>query len=226
SLVRQLRADEAHRPFDLGNAPLLRTRLLKLSDEQHQLLFTSHHIISDGWSMGILLHEMGTLYAAIAKGESVSLPQLPIQYTDFALWQRNWLQGTILDEQLSYWRKQLAGAPAVLELPTDKPRTAIQTYQGETIAFTISAALTKSLQTLSRSEGVTLFMTLLAAFQALLFRYTGQLEISVGMPIAGRSRVETEGLIGLFLNTLVLNTDCSGEPGFTDLMRRVRDVSL
>jgi amino acid adenylation domain-containing protein len=224
--AQRLAAQEAARPFDLGRGPLLRATLLRLSETEHVLLVTMHHIISDGWSMGVLVKEVAALYEAFAEGRPSPLVELDIQYADFAVWQREWLQGDVLEGQLSYWREQLQGAPAVLELPTDRPRPPVQTFRGAHEQFELEAGLTDALRALSRREGVTLFMTLLAAWQALLARYSGQTDVVVGSPIANRNRRETESLIGFFVNTLVLRTDLSGDPTFKQLLSRVREVTL
>ncbi|HVG31078.1 MAG TPA: amino acid adenylation domain-containing protein, partial [Pyrinomonadaceae bacterium] len=224
--VARLAKEEAGRPFDLGRGPLLRATLLKLGGEEHVVLFTMHHIISDGWSLGILVRELSALYGAFARGEDSPLAELPMQYADFARWQRERLSGETLERQLSYWREQLAGAPAALELPADRPRPAVQTFGGSHLRFNLSSELTKQLQALGQREGATLFMVLLAAFQTLLYRYTGQPDISVGTPIANRTRKEIEGLIGFFVNTLVLRADLSGGPTFRELLSRVREVCL
>ncbi|HEX6716527.1 MAG TPA: condensation domain-containing protein, partial [Pyrinomonadaceae bacterium] len=224
--AEQLVREELERPFDLGQGPLWRATLIALSESEHVLLFVIHHIISDGWSMGVLMKELAVLYNAYVAGEESPLAELPIQYADYAAWQREWLQGAVLERQLEYWRKQLGGAAPVLELPLDRARPAIHTVQGGQVRFELSGALKESLLSLSRAEGVTLFMTLLAAFKALLYRYTGQRDISVGTPIAGRQQLETEGLIGLFINTLVLRTEVSGEESFRELVRREREVAL
>ena len=185
-----------------------------------------HHVVSDGWSIAIFNKEIGLLYHSFSTGQPSPLPELPIQYADFAHWQRQWLQGEVLEAQLSYWKKQLAGAPPSLELPTDRPRPAVQTFHGARQSLVLPKSLTEALKGLSRREGVTLFMTLLAAFKVLLCRYTGQEDIVVGTPIAGRNRAEIEPLIGFFINTLVLRTDLSGDPSFRELLRRVREVAL
>src|SRR2546421_6855231 len=185
-----------------------------------------HHIISDDWSMQVLFGELSSLYAAYAAGQPSPLPELPLQYADFTLWQRQWLQGEVLEDQLTYWQQQLAGAPALLELPTDRPRPAVQTFRGATHLFELSKPLSQALKRLSQGEGVTLFMTLLAAFQTLLWRYTGQSDVVVGPPIANRTRAEIEGLIGFFVNTLALCTDLSGDPSFRQLLARVRRMAL
>ena len=211
----RLATEEALRPFDLSGGPLLRVTLLRLDQQEHVLLLTIHHIVSDGWSTAVLFRELSALYAAYSTGKPATLPELSIQYADFAAWQREWLQGEVLEEQLSYWKKQLAGAPARLELPTDRPRPAVQSFHGARQAMALPQGLTNGLKALSRQEGVTLFMTLLAAFQTLLHRHTGQEDIVVGSPIAGRNRAEIEGLIGFFVNTLVLRTDLSGDPTFS-----------
>ena len=228
--AQRIAEEEARLPFDLVNGPLLRTRLLQLSEDEQVLLVTMHHIISDGWSMGVLVKEVAALYTALAAGQSISpeepLTALPIQYADYAVWQREWLRGEVLERQLSYWREQLAGAPAVLELPSDRPRPAVQSFRGSYEPVTVSAELTTRLKELSRREGVTLFMLLLGAWQVLLSRYTGAEEIVVGTPIANRQRGEVEGLIGYFVNALALRTDLSGDPTFRELVTRVREVAL
>jgi len=222
----RLATEEALRSFDLARGPLLRTTVLRLDEEEHVLLVTMHHIISDGWSMGILTREAVALYEAFANGKPSPLSELPIQYADFAAWQREWLRGEVLDAQLAYWKQQLDGAPAVLELSTDRLRPPVQTYRGATQTFILPEGLTAALQALSREEGSTLFMTLLAAFNALMYRYTGQEDILVGSPIANRNWSEIEGLIGFFVNTLVLRTNLSGNPTFRELLRRVWEMTL
>ncbi len=217
---------EAQQPFDLTRGPLLRVKILRLSEDEHVLLFTLHHIAGDAWSMGVLGREFAALYGAYVDGMPSPLNPLPIQYVDFAYWQQHWLQGDILEEQLSYWRQQMAGAPPVLELPTDRPRPAVQRFRGAKQSFVLSADTSQALKSLSRQEGVTLFMMLLAGFQILLHRYTDQPDIVTGSPIAGRNRGETEELIGFFVNTLVLRTDLSGNPTFSELVERVREVCL
>ena len=217
---------EAQQPFDLTRGPLLRVKLLRLSEDEHVLLFTLHHIAGDAWSMGVLGREVAALYGAYVDGMPSPLNPLPIQYVDFAYWQQHWLQGDILEEQLSYWRQQMAGAPPVLELPADRPRPAVQSFRGAKQSFVLSADTSQALKSLSRQEGVTLFMMLLAGFQILLHRYTDQPDIVTGSPIAGRNRAETEELIGFFVNTLVLRTDLSGNPTFSELLGRVREVCL
>ncbi len=224
--VRRLVNAEAERPFDLSRGPLLRGTVLRLSDTEHVGLLTMHHIVSDGWSTGILVRELATLYSAFCAGGSPLLPELPIQYADFAHWQRTWLQGDVLESQLAYWKGQLIDAPDRLDLPTDHPRPALQTFRGAHQSLALPEQLRADIQALSRQEGVTQFMAFLAAFQALLYRYTGQDDLIVGTPIANRNRLETEGLIGLFVNSLVLRTNLSGNPGFREVLRRVRETCL
>ncbi len=226
SQTEQLVAAEATRPFDLAHGPIMRTSLLRLGEQEHVLLLTSHHIVSDAWSAEILFRELGALYDAFVSGRPSPLTPLPIQYADFAEWQREWLQGAVLEEQLAYWKKQLACVNDVLALPTDHPRPPVQTFRGAYKSLTLPGMLSEQIAELSRREGVTTFMTLLAAFAALLARYTGEEDIVVGSPIAGRNRQEIEGLIGFFVNTLVLRADLSGNPSFTELLKRVREVAL
>lgn len=213
------------RRFDLSRDLMLRGALLKLGPAEHVLLLVTHHIASDGWSSGILWHELVTLYGAFSNGEPAPLPELSIQYADYAVWQRQWLQGEVLETQLSYWKHQLSDLP-VLELLTDRPRPAVQSYRGAKQSYLFSRALSDQLQGLSRKEGVTFFMTLLAAFQTLLYRYTGQVDLAVGSPIAGRARPEIEGLIGFFVNMLVLRSDLSGNPTFKEFLTRVRKTAF
>jgi amino acid adenylation domain-containing protein len=224
--IKQQAAQETQQPFDISSDLLLRVKLLRLSEQEHILLLTMHHIVSDGWSIGVLVEELATLYQAFCEGQPSLLPRLPIQYVDFAAWQRQWLQGEVLETQISYWLEQLENAPKVLELPTDYPRPAIQTYRGATYSFELSKELSASLNKLSQQQGSTLFMTLLAGFQILLWRYTGQQDIVVGSPIANRNWAEIEGLIGFFVNTLVLRTNLAGNPSFEELLKRVREVAL
>ncbi|HEY6186084.1 MAG TPA: amino acid adenylation domain-containing protein [Pyrinomonadaceae bacterium] len=224
--VVRLASEEAQRPFDLSRGPLIRVRLLRLSEEDHVLLFTMHHIISDGWSMGVLVHEMGTIYAAYAAGRKSPLEELPIQYADFAQWQREWFRGDVLEAQLAYWRKQLGGELPVLSFPTDRPRPPMQSHRGQDALFSLSRDVSEGLKRLSQREGATLFMTLMAAYVLLLYRHTGQEDILVGTPIANRNRVETEPLIGFFVNTLVLRANLGGNPEFRELLRRVRKIAL
>ena len=217
---------EAQRPFDLARGPLLRTTLFRLGEQDHIVLLTMHHIVADIWSIGVLVREMAVLYGAFSRGNPSRLPGLPIQYADFAIWQRNWLQGEVLEEHVSYWKKQLGGSLPILELPLDHPRPAIVTFRGARQPLALSRNVSEALEALSRREGVTVFMTLLAALKTLLYRYTGEDDIIVGSPIAGREQTETEGLIGFFANTLVLRTNLSGNPTFRELLGRVRKVAL
>ncbi|MEG4634877.1 condensation domain-containing protein, partial [Microcoleus sp. AR_TQ3_B6] len=226
ALVKRLATEEAQQPFDLTTGPLLRATLLQLREAEYILLLTMHHIVSDGWSMGVLIRELAALYEAFSTGSPSPLPELPIQYADFAHWQRQWLQGEVLAAQLSYWQQQLTGAPALLKLPTDRPRPAVGTFRGATQFLALPESVSQKLKSLSQRSGVTLFMTLLAAFQTLLYRYTGQEDICIGSPIANRNRSETEDLIGFFVNTLVLRTDLSENPSFQELLGRVREVAL
>ncbi|HKH48028.1 MAG TPA: amino acid adenylation domain-containing protein, partial [Thermoanaerobaculia bacterium] len=219
-------AEEALRPFALSRGPLLRAALLRLGAEEHAALLTMHHIVSDGWSMQVLVEEIGALYAAFAEGRPAPLPELPVQYADYAAWQRSWLSGGVLEAELGYWRGRLAGLPPQLELPTDRPRPAVQSHRGAVRPLALDPALSERLAALSRREGATPFMTLLAGWQALLGRWAGSEDLAVGTPIAGRNRQETEKLIGLFVNTLVLRGDLSGGPSFQELLGRVRQASL
>ena len=220
-----LMQQEVEYPCDLAKGPLLRVRLLRVQDDAHVLLVTMHHIISDGWSCDVFLQELRTLYQAIRAGEAAKLLPLPVQYADFALWQRQWLQGDTLQAQLDYWKKQLSEVP-ILELPTDHPRPAIQRFQGDSQTLALSPRLQTELRVLSQRSEVTLFMTLLASFQVLLQRYSGQSDIAIGTPVANRGRAELEGLIGFFVNTLVLRADLSGNPTFEEILQRVREVAL
>ena len=218
--------ERSRTPFDLSEGPLLRTTLFRLAEDAHVLLVTMHHIVSDGWSMGVFFQELSILYEAFSKGRASPLPELPIQYADFTVWQRQRMQGKVLEDLLTYWRQQLSGELPVLELPTDQPHALADSYQEANQAVAFSKSLTDSLRALSQREGVTLFMALLAAFNALLHRYTGQDDILVGTPIANRNHVELEGLIGCFINTLVMRTDLTGNPSFRDLLQRVRHTAL
>jgi amino acid adenylation domain-containing protein/FkbM family methyltransferase len=224
--TQQLAQQQAIQPFNLATEPLVRATLIVLSKTEHALLVCMHHIVFDGWSVGVFVQELAALYNAYSQGQPSPLAPLPIQYADFAIWQRNWLQGDVLQSQLSYWQQQLANAPALLSLPTDRPRPSVQTDNGAYQKFALSKELTSGLTQLSQQQGVTLFMTLLAAFDTLLYRYTGQKDILVGSPIANRDRSEIEGLIGFFVNTLVLRTDLAGNPSFSELLSRVREVAL
>jgi hypothetical protein len=224
--VQETAQQEARRGFDLGRGPLLRVRLLCLATEEHVALLTMHHIVSDGWSMGVFVRELAALYEAYEAGRESPLPELPLQYADYAVWQRKWLTGEVLERQLAYWRRQLAGAPAAIELPADYTRPAAQTYRGANESGEVGEGVSAKLRELSRREGVTLYVTMVAAFKALLWRYGGADDVVLGTPVAGRGRMETEGLIGFFVNTLVLRTRVADNPTFRDLLSRVRDVVL
>lgn len=223
---RRLVQEEVFEPFDLETGPLLRAMLLSLGTDDHMLLLTMHHIVSDGWSMEVLCRDLKRLYDARRQGREAVLAPLPVQYADYAIWQREWLERGELERQMAYWRKQLANLPAGLDLPLDRPRPSIPSYRGARRRKTLPAATTSAIRRLAGSEGATPFMVLLAAFQLLLSRWTGQTDIVVGCPIAGRTHRELEGLVGFFVNTLVLRTDLSGDPAFRSLLRRVRDVAL
>ena len=224
--VRRLADEEARRPFDLQVSPLLRTTLVQTDEQEHVLLWTMHHIISDGWSMGLLIREVAAFYETFLSGAASPLEELPIQYADYSVWQRETLNSEVMEPQLTYWRKQLSGELPVIELPTDYMRPAVQTFRGAVERVALSRELTKGLREVSRREGATLYMVLLAAFKVLLSRYIGQEDIIVGSPIAGRNRVETEGLIGFFVNTLVLRTQLRAEESFSEVVKRVREVVL
>ncbi|MEO7330145.1 MAG: amino acid adenylation domain-containing protein, partial [Minicystis sp.] len=224
--ARDAIAFEAELPFDLAEGPLLRARVLRLSADEHVLLLTMHHIVSDARTRTLLSREISAFYAAAQSGEPARLPPLPVQYVDYAAWQRQWLSGEVLDRKLAYWRAQLAGATRALELPTDRPRPAVPTRRGQRRMIRFSPQLSQAIEALSRREGVTLFMTLLAAFDVLLFRYTGQEDFVVGSPVLDRPRPELEGLIGFFLNTVVLRARLSGDLSFLDLLERVRETCL
>ncbi|WP_343073630.1 amino acid adenylation domain-containing protein [Pyxidicoccus fallax] len=224
--ARRLIEAECRKPFSLARGPLLRALLLKLADTEHVLLLNLHHIVSDGWSMGVLAREVVALYGAFSQGQPSPLPELPVQYADFASWQRGWLQGEALEAQFSYWRQQLTGAPQLLELPTDRPRPAMQSYRGALLSRLMPATLANALQALCQREGVTSFMALLSGFQALLSRYSGQTDVVVGTDIAGRTHADTEGLIGFFINQLVMRGDLSGDPTFRELLGRTRQATL
>ena len=213
------------RPFDLARGPLFRLLLLQIAPDEHVLLLTMHHIISDGWSISIFMRELSLLYQSFITGTTAALPALPVQYADYAIWQRGRLQGVVLETQLAYWRRQLADLP-ILQLPTSHPRPGAPTFQGRVHTFEIPAQVSKAINALSRRAGVTLFMTLLAAFQVLLARYSGQEDVAVATPIAGRTHGETENLIGFFVNTLVLRTDLSGNPTLRALLGQVREVCI
>ncbi len=226
SCVYELASRNAEYTFDLSAGPLLTAALLRLGEREHVLLLATHHIVSDGWSLTVLTREAMTLYAAFAAGRPSPLEELRVQYADFAVWQREWLEGGALEKQLDYWKHQLADLPPALELPIDRARPAVQTNRGAYEPFVLGRALSGELRALARREGATLFMVMLAAFETLLYRYTGQTDISIGTPIANRNRAETEGLIGFFVNTLVLRARLDGGERFTELLRRVRGVTL
>ncbi len=224
--MRRLAAEEAERPFDLARAPLIRVCLLQLDNISHVALTALHHIISDGWSIGAFYREVAALYQAFARSEAISLPELPIQYPDYAVWQRGYLSGEVLEPQLAYWKSRLTGAAPLLELPTDRPRPALQSFKGARLSRVVDKALLDAVKTVGQVDRATLFMTLLAAFSVLLSRYCRSDDIVIGSPIAGRTRTETEHLIGFFVNTLALRTDLSGDPSFRELLARVREIAL
>ncbi|WP_193197108.1 non-ribosomal peptide synthetase [Nostoc sp. MG11] len=224
--VKQLVAEEATKSFNLAKELLVRATLLRLSAEEYILLLTMHHIITDGWSCGVFLRELSTLYAAFSTNQLSPLPEIPIQYADFTIWQRDRIQGEFLATNLNYWKQQLSGDLSVLQLPTDRPRPTVTTFAGAKQYFTLSTALTDALRQLSQREDATLFMSLLAAFNILLYRYTDQEDILIGSPIANRNRAELEGMLGLFVNTLVLRNNLSGNPSFREILHRVREVTL
>ncbi len=212
--------------FDLERGPLFRAHLLRLSDEEHIAVVVMHHIVSDGWSIGVLIREVGALYAAFSQGKASPLSALAVQYADYGMWQRGWLQGDALEKQVAYWKQHLKGAPAALELPTDRPRPAVQSYRGANYHFALPGDLTAALNELAHCDGATLFMVVLAAFNVVLSRWSGQQDIVVGSPIAGRTHRELEGLIGFFVNTLVLRTDLRGDPIFKELLGQVKKTAL
>src|SRR6185437_4536905 len=236
--VERICRSEQRYCFQVTGERLCRIRVLRVravQDEgpeseqksvEYVVLMTLHHSVSDGWSLGVLFSELSQVYGALSRGEPSPLTPLPIQYADYAHWQRQWLQGEVLEGQLSYWREQLSGLAPVLALPTDRERPAQQTYRGSWERFSVTKEVTEGLQRLSRQSGVTLFMTLLSAFGVLLSRYSGQKDVAIGTPIANRVRAETEGLIGFFVNTLVMRCDVSGEPNFVEVLRRMREVAL
>ncbi|QLE40068.1 amino acid adenylation domain-containing protein [Nostoc sp. C052] len=226
SKAQQLAKEELQQPFNLSNPPLLRVKLLQLSDQSNLLLLVIHHIVCDGWSIDIFRRELFSLYTAFCTGEPSPLTELTLQYADFAHWQRQWLQGKVLETQLNYWQKQLAAVPPLLELPTDRTRPSVQSFRGRSEFLKLNQDLTQKLKRLSQESGTTLFMTLLAAFTLLLSRYSGQEDIIVGSAIANRNRRETETLIGFFVNTLALRTNLQGNPTFLELLERVKQVTL
>ncbi|HSP76882.1 MAG TPA: amino acid adenylation domain-containing protein, partial [Myxococcaceae bacterium] len=219
-------ARHAKQPFALSRGPLVRAELLELGEQEHMLLFCMHHISSDGWSMGVLTHELGAFYEAFSQGREPVLPELPIQCPDYAAWLRGWLQGAVLEERLGYWKEQLAGAPSLLALPLDKPRPPTRTFRGESMEVSLGRERSEALNALCRREGVTPFMALLAAFGTLLAHHARQEEVVLGSPIANRTHRELDGLIGLFVNGLALRVSLRGGPGFRELLRRVREVTL
>src|SRR4051812_28949064 len=223
--AKELADLEGRQPFNLQTGPVLRARLLKLSDTEHWLLLTLHHIVADGWSMGVLARGLGSLYRSFRAGNPAALPDLPIQYADYAVWQRSWLHGEALDRQLAYWRAQLSDLPA-LQLFTDRPRGPEPTFEGAFLPFALSTPLAEGLRRYASQRGATLFMVLLAAFATLLYRYTGLEDVVVGSPVAHRTHRDLEELIGFFVNTLVLRTDLSGQPSFSALVERVRRLAV
>ena len=225
TIAQQFAAAEAERPFDIANGPLLRASLLKLDDEEHIALFTTHHMVSDEWSMTVLLKEVSALYEAYSRGDESPLPELEIQYADYVMWQREWMQGEVLAEQLQYWRKQLQGAP-VLRLPADKVRPAVQSFVGMSESRMFSAEVSRVVKELTRREGTTLFMTLIAVWQVLLYCFSEEELIVIGTPIANRNPAETEELIGFFVNSIALCGDMRGNPSFRELLQRVREMCL
>ncbi|HZD94579.1 MAG TPA: condensation domain-containing protein, partial [Candidatus Sulfotelmatobacter sp.] len=224
-MAEQYAGEEARRVFDLGQGPLMRVKLLRLGEEEHVALLTMHHIVSDGWSVGVLVRELGVLYRAYAAGERSPLAELEVQYGDYAVWQREWLKGEVLERQIAYWKKQLEGA-AVLELPTDHPRSDMVLYAGSMEQRLFGRQLTDSVRELARSLNVTLFSVLLAGWNAVLHSYTGKTDIVVGTLIANRTRQEVESLIGMFMNTLVMRTNLAGNPSFRELISRTGRVTL
>lgn len=224
--AQKLILEEISRPFDLAQGPLLRTLLVRLDEEEHLLALTMHHIITDGWSMGLMINELSSLYEASSQNQVLSLAEPHIQYADYAVWQREWLEGAVLEQQLSYWKEKLQGAPALLELPTDHPRPPIQSFAGAKRQLRLSASTSEALATVARQHDATLFMTLLSAFAVLMGRYSGASDLVVGTPIANRTQPETEALMGFFVNTLALRVDMSGNPTFAELLGRVREQAL
>jgi hypothetical protein len=224
--LERLVAEEANTSFDFEQGPLIRGRLIRLGEDEHALLITMHHIVSDGWSMGVLLNEISVLYGAFLRGEADPLPELRVQYADYAVWQRKWLEGEILQGQAEYWRKTLAGAPALLELPTDHARPVEKDYAGGFVWTVLDEELVGGLRELNRRHGTTLYMTLLAGWAALLGRLSGQQDVVVGTPVANRGRSEIEGLIGFFVNMLALRLDLAGRPTVSELLERVKEQTL
>ena len=224
--LERLMAEEAEGGFDLEQGPLIRGRLVRLGEEEHVLLITMHHIVSDGWSMGVLVEELSALYRTYVRGEQERLPELEVQYADYAVWQRQWMEGEVLREQGEYWKRELEGAPAVLELPMDHERVGQPDYAGEVVGFTLEEELTAGLQELSRRQGTTLYMTLLGGWAAVLGRLSGQEEVVIGTPTANRGRREIEKLIGFFVNTLALRIQVGGVGTVGELLEGVKEKVL
>ncbi|HET8798486.1 MAG TPA: condensation domain-containing protein, partial [Thermoanaerobaculia bacterium] len=225
-LVREIAVDEARAPFDLTRGPLIRGQLLAVAEDEHVLLITQHHIVSDGWSLGILMREVAALYAAFRRGEDDPLPPLEIQYADYAQWQRSWLQGEELARQVEFWKRHLTGAPALLDLPLDRPRPAMQSHAGDTVPLALTPELTDRLRAFSQRHGVTLFMTLLSAWGVLLSRLSGQTDVVIGTPVANRQRREVENLIGFFVNTLALRLRFDEQPTAREILEQVKETTL
>ncbi|WP_414681554.1 condensation domain-containing protein, partial [Longimicrobium sp.] len=224
--LRRLLAEEAATPFDLARGPLIRGHLIRLADDDQVVHITMHHIVSDGWSMGVFTRELSALYDAFRKGEPDPLPPLPIQYADYAVWQRRWVDGEVLKGQAEYWKKTLAGAAALLELPTDRPRPPRQDFTGGEVLIELDAELTAGLKALTRRHGGTLYMAFLAAWAVVLGRLSGQEDVVIGSPVAGRGRREIEGLIGFFVNTLAIRVGVSGSLTVGELLRRAKERAL
>jgi len=222
----RLTVEEARQPFDLAHGPVIRVGLLRLGEEDHIIHFMMHHITCDAWSLGVMIREISVLYEAFVKGESSPLPEITIQYADYAHWQQNWLQGEVLQSELQYWKKQLSGTLPVLMLPTERSRPAVPTYEGARYTFKLPAELSEAVKQLSLRESVTPFIAMLAAFKLLLYRYTKLEDVIVGTAHANRNHTDTENLIGFFINMLVMRTDLSGHPSFRELLHRVREVAL
>src|SRR6185295_14602236 len=226
SEAQRLASEEARRPFELAVGPMLRAAVIELGESDHLLLLSFHHIAGDGWSIGVLVRELSTLYQAFLEERPSPLPELPIQYADFAVWQRRWLSGEVLEEQLSYWREHLAGVPAALALPVDRPWSSLPSFRMGRVAVGWPEPLSRELAALGRSHGATVFMVLLAACQALLARLSGQEDVVVGTPVANRNRRETEELIGFFVNMLALRGRLGGSPSFVELLEQAREAAL
>lgn len=223
---QKLASDAAKYVFDIAQDPLLRTQLVQLTPTESVLLLTIHHIIFDAWSVNIFLKELTTAYSAYVEHHTPNLPEIHLQYVDFAVWQQQWLQGEVLESQLAYWQQKLALMPTLLELPSDRPRTAVQSFCGATQVFSIEQNISDALVSLSQQQGVTLFMLLLTAFKILLYRYTNQSDIVVGTPVANRQHSQIQGMIGFFVNNLVLRTDLSDDPTFLQLLQQVKKVVI